>query len=72
MVPLHAGHFSTLHLLASLSGKNLRLKALRQFSRRPLRCGGRVPRKISNARFRDMIVTFHEGITVMKKRRDEQ
>ncbi|MCX5821847.1 MAG: hypothetical protein NT047_18340, partial [Deltaproteobacteria bacterium] len=36
--------FPTLHILASLPGKNSRF-ALKQFSRRALRCGGRVPRK---------------------------
>jgi hypothetical protein len=36
--------FPTLHILASLPGKNSRF-ALKQFSRRALRYGGRVPRK---------------------------
>jgi hypothetical protein len=42
--------FSTMHILATLPGKNSRF-ALRQFSRRVLRCGGMVPEKISNAPF---------------------
>jgi hypothetical protein len=37
-----------MHILAALPGKNSRF-ALRQFSRRALRCGGMVPEKISNA-----------------------
>jgi hypothetical protein len=36
-------------ILASLPGKNSRLKALRQFSRRSLRCGVMVPEKISKS-----------------------
>jgi acetolactate synthase I/III small subunit len=43
-----AGHFSTMHPLAALPGKNSRF-ALRQFSRRALRCGGMVPEKISGS-----------------------
>jgi D-glycero-D-manno-heptose 1,7-bisphosphate phosphatase len=39
--------FPTAHVLAALPGKNS-LLALRQFSRRALRCGGTVPEKISN------------------------
>jgi hypothetical protein len=53
-IPPRAGHFSTLHPLASLQRRNSR-SALRQSSLRALRCGGRGPRKISNARFRDPI-----------------
>jgi hypothetical protein len=51
MFPPRAGHFSTLLLLAKAAGKKLAPLALRQFSRRSLRCGGRDPRKISNARW---------------------
>jgi hypothetical protein len=54
VIPPRAGHFSTLHLLASLQRRNTRF-ALKQSSLRALRCGGRVSRKISNARFRDPI-----------------
>jgi hypothetical protein len=53
-IPSRAGHFSTLRLLASLQRRNSR-SALRQSSLRALRYGGRGPRKISNARFRDPI-----------------
>ena len=42
--------FSTMIILAALPGKNSRF-ALRQFSRRTLRCGVMVPEKISNAPF---------------------
>ena len=41
--------FPTLYILASLPGKNSPF-ALKQFSRRALRYGGRVPRKISESR----------------------
>jgi general secretion pathway protein K len=54
VIPPCAGHFSTLRLLASLQRRNSRF-ALKQSSLRALRCGGRGPRKISNARFRDPI-----------------
>jgi len=37
--------FRPLHRLASLPGKNSRLKALRQFSRLPLRSGAGTPKK---------------------------
>jgi hypothetical protein len=37
-----------MHILATLPGKNSRF-ALRQFSRRALRCGGMVPEKISES-----------------------
>ena len=43
VIPPRAVHFSTMIILASLPGKNSRLKALRQFSRRSLRCGVRAP-----------------------------
>jgi hypothetical protein len=50
-IPRRAGDFSgPLRLLAPLPGKNSR-SALKQFSRRALRCGGRGPRKISDAHF---------------------
>jgi hypothetical protein len=39
-----ASHFSTMHLLAALPGKNSR-SALKQFSRRALRCGAGDPEK---------------------------
>jgi hypothetical protein len=52
VIPPRAGHFSTLRLLASLQRRNSRF-ALKQSSLLALRYGGRVPRKISNARFRD-------------------
>ena len=61
VIPPRAGHFSTLHLLASLQRRNSRF-ALKQSSLRALRCGGRVPRKISNARFRDPIFKFRKGL----------
>jgi hypothetical protein len=54
VIPPRAGHFSTLRLLALLQRRNSRF-ALKQSSLQTLRCGGRVPRKISNARFRDQI-----------------
>jgi hypothetical protein len=54
-IPPRAGHFSILHLLASLQRQNSRF-ALKQSSLRPLRCGGSVPRKISNARYRESIL----------------
>ena len=58
-----ASHFSTLHLLASLNGKfgtaplfyRRKIGALSPFSIKALRCGGKGPRKISNARFREMM-----------------
>ena len=37
-------------------GKTRALEALEQLPLRTLRCGGRVPRKISNARFRELIL----------------
>jgi hypothetical protein len=51
MKPVFAGAreiFPTLHILASLPGKNSHF-ALKQFSRRALHCGGTVPGKISDA-----------------------
>ena len=60
IIPPHAGYFSTLRFLAALPGKNSRF-ALKQFSRRSLRCGGRGPRKISNACIRDMIFKVQKG-----------
>ena len=53
---------------AALSASSLRCKdetrayALKQSSLRALRCGGRVPRKISNARFRDSISKLRKGL----------
>jgi hypothetical protein len=50
MKPVFAGAreiFPTLHILASLPGKNSRF-ALKPFSRRALHCGGTVPQKISD------------------------
>jgi hypothetical protein len=61
VIPPRAGYFSTLRLLASLQRRNSRF-ALKQSSLRALRCGGRVPRKISNARFRDPIFKLCKGL----------
>ena len=52
---------STMHHLASLQSRNSRF-ALKQSSLRALRCGGRVPRKISNAHFRDPIFKLRKGL----------
>jgi hypothetical protein len=54
-IPLRAGYFSTLPSLAALPENQLAFLALRHVFRRTVRFGGRVPRKISNARFRDAI-----------------
>jgi hypothetical protein len=61
VIPPHAEYFSTLHLLASLQRRNTRF-ALKQSSLRALHCGGRGPRKISNARFRDPISKLRKGL----------
>ncbi len=60
-IPPRAGHFLTLRLLASLQRRNSRF-ALKQSSLRTFRCGGRGPRKISNARFRDPISKLRKGL----------
>jgi hypothetical protein len=62
VIPPRAGYFSTLRLLASLQRRNSRF-ALKQSSLRALRYGGRAPRKISNARFRDPIFKLRKGLT---------
>jgi general secretion pathway protein K len=64
VIPPRAGPFSTLRLLASLQRRNSRF-ALKQSSLRALRCGGRVPRKISNARFRDPIFRNQRGVALI-------
>jgi hypothetical protein len=61
VIPPRAGDFSTLRLLASLQRRNSRF-ALKQLSLRALHCGGRGPRKISNARFGDPIFKFRKGL----------
>ncbi|MBU0652629.1 MAG: hypothetical protein KKG96_07075, partial [Proteobacteria bacterium] len=58
VIPPRAGHFSALRFLAPLQRRNSRF-ALKQSSLRALRCGGRGPRKISNARFRDPVSKLH-------------
>jgi hypothetical protein len=60
-IPPRAGYFSTLRLLTALQRQNSRF-ALKQLSLRALRCEGRVPRKISNARFRDPIPNLYRGL----------
>jgi hypothetical protein len=60
VIPLRAGYFPTLHLLVLLQRRNSRF-ALKQSSLPALRCGGRVPRKISNARFRDPIFKLRKS-----------
>jgi len=61
VIPSRAGHFPTLRLLAPLQRRNSRF-ALKQSSLSALRCGGRVTRKISNARFRDPISKLRKGL----------
>jgi len=50
----------------ALQRRNSRF-ALKQSSLRALRCGGRVPRKISNARFRDPISKSRKDLALLKK-----
>jgi hypothetical protein len=49
--------FSTLLLLAAPAGKKLAPSALKQFSGGRSVAGARVPRKISNTRYRDRILS---------------
>jgi hypothetical protein len=66
VIPPRAAHFSTLRLLASLQRRNPRF-ALKQSFLRALRCGGRGPRKISNARFRDPISKLRKGLIIKNR-----
>jgi len=63
VIPPRAGHFSTLRLLVLLQRRNSRF-ALKQSSLRARSCGGRAPRKISNARFRDLIFMLRKDLVV--------
>jgi hypothetical protein len=78
VIPPRAGHFSTLpfgklrtgYSFAACHGEHVepRAEALRQLPLLALRCGGRAPRKISNARFRDPISKLRKDLNPAQKK----
>ncbi len=63
--------FPTLHILASLPENNSRLPALGQVFRLALRCGGRVPEKISNELAPDTLPPAAAWTRVVNKTRPD-